>query len=90
MIIDDSTKNDIIIILEEMLDESVPGTSTDYEWDREYYYCRICSGTSKIPPRFHERYEDPVDRKVQHEDNCPVTIARRLIKVFKGEDNAKE
>lgn len=90
MLIDDSIKNDIITILIEMLDESVPGTSVEYDWDREYYYCRICSGTSKIPPRFHERYEDPEDRAVKHKETCPVTLARKLLPIFKGDNNGTE
>lgn len=90
MLIDDSTKNDIIKILEELLDDGVPGAVYDYDPEWEYRYCRICYGHSHNLLNHDDIWAIPENRIVKHEEDCVVLLARKLLPIFKGDNNGTD
>lgn len=86
MLIDDSTKKDIIKVLEDVID---PGM-LDYDSEWEQRLCNFCYGGSETRLQQKSENENPEAFEVKHTEDCAITVARRLLPILKGEDNAKE
>ena len=94
MFLDESAKNDIITILEEFMDEGVPGVVYDYDPEWEYRSCRICGGYSHNMLTQDDVWRIAENRIVKHKEGCAVLLAHKLLPILKennmSDDNDKK
>lgn len=86
MLIDDSTKNDIIKILEDVINPGI----LDYDPEWEQRLCNFCYGGSQIRLSQKDEDKEPEEFIVKHTDDCAVTVARKLLMLFKDTSNTTD
>ena len=82
MFIDETTKNDIISLINEMLD---PSSLYEYDGEDENYGCHYCWNHSR-PARFGVHYGWDT---IIHEDDCLTNKARKILELLKDGDNGQ-
>ena len=74
-----SLKNDIILILEGVDDTSI----LDWDSQRDAHTCNFCYGRSENGLLRKSKRGNAAAHEVKHTDDCPVTLARKILPLLK-------